>query len=707
MWNVHEFRYTDWIMYGCMLIAFGFFFYGMYKRVQFWSAGKSDDERFSDWFKRLWILIREAFLQKQVRNSTFPAIFHSFIFYSFIFMAMTTALLTVLIDLPKLNPSWDFKSFFSGWVYIFFHGGSTIAGLLVLVGVGMAAWRRYIKKPETLETTWADGAVLLQIALIIITGFFAQALRIQGTNNQFYQGLPLEDQFKWVSPVGWALSGMFSGVSIHGLRSIHSFFWFFHMALAMSFIAVIPYTKFVHILSLPTNQFFSKLKARGELIHEDMEKLMEQADENGMFPIGVMKAEEFKWKQRLDFDACIKCGRCEEICPAYMVDKTKFSPRRFIAKMKEEIYNLQKSKKNGETPSSEEVDTIIGKALDEEFIWHCRTCTACMEVCPALIEHVDTIMELRRNEVLIQGRMPPDAARALKMLGSLGNPFGPQSDRVDWVNSMNVRVVKPGEKCDVIYWIGCCATFDPQKQKIAKDLCRLMQICGIDFGVLGPDEKCCGDPARVIGEENLFQTIAKETVEALKSRDFKVLMTSCPHCYNVLKHEYKQFGGDFNVVHHSEFMHEMLWAGHITPKLGAERKIVYHDPCYLGRYQKIYDSPREVIKAIPGSHLMEMENHRHESMCCGGGGGHYWMDLKCGERINNLRVAQAHKVGADTIVTGCSYCLHMLEDSVKLLNYDDHLKVVDIGTLVLDSIEKRKTKAELEAEAAAAAATKA
>jgi Fe-S oxidoreductase len=257
---------------------------------------------------------------------------------------------------------------------------------------------------------------------------------------------------------------------------------------------------------------------------------------------------------------------------------------------------------------------------------------------------------------------------------------------------MKVPVVGPGGKVDVLYWIGCCATFDPQKRKIAQDLCRLMEKCGIDFGVLGADEKCCGDPARVIGHEMLFQQIAKEQVEILKQREFRVLMTSCPHCYNVLANEYRQFGGDFEVVHHSEFLHEMLWLGKLSPRFGAERRYVYHDPCYLGRYQKIYDSPREVIKALPKGRLVEMRNHRRKSLCCGGGGGHYWMDLKKGERINNLRVKQAREAGADTIVTGCAYCLHMLQDSVKLLDYDDTMQVTDLATLTLESVEGPKAR---------------
>jgi len=342
----------------------------------------------------------------------------------------------------------------------------------------------------------------------------------------------------------------------------------------------------------------------------------------------------------------------------------------------------------GEVAVGREVSpAVIGRAFDEEFIWFCRTCTTCMEVCLAYIDHVDTVIEVRRNEVIMQGRAPADAVRAMKMLESLGNPFGPQSDRTDWVEKMNVRVVGPGEECDVIYWIGCCTTFDPAKRKIARDLYTLLKRCGIEFGVLGEGERCCGDPARVMGQEQIFQTIVKEQVEELNKRKFKVLLVSCPHCYNVLKNEYPQFGGKYNVVHHSEFIHEMIWNGGLTPRFGERRKVVYHDPCYLGRYAKIFDAPRESLKAIPGADLVEMSSSRESSLCCGGGGGHFWMDIKKGERINNLRVQQAKAAGADTIVTGCAYCMQMLDDSVKISNLDEEIRVVDIATMVLQSLD--------------------
>jgi Fe-S oxidoreductase/nitrate reductase gamma subunit len=682
MWNVP----APWVMYVLLAAALAVFGWGMYRRVQFWRAGRADDERFGDLARRFGILFRETLFQRQVRNSPFPAVFHSLIFYSFAVLFLTTLVVMIQYD-AKQFLDLDLE-IFKGWVYVFFTVASDLAGVFLLVGVAMAAWRRFAGKPETIENGPADALILIFLSGIVVTGFLAEGLRIAVVG----------DDWKMLTPVGWAASLMFAAVPEQAGKALHAAIWWTHTVFAMGWIASIPYTKFVHMLSLPANVFFSKLSPRGELRRADIEGLMEAADGGGELEVGIRRADELTWKQRLDTDACVSCGRCEEVCPAFLANRDRFTPRRFIAGLRKSVIDLEEYRRNRSAGTGEgrlravgaeaaASPDIVGSAFDEDFIWHCRTCTACMEVCPALIEHVDTLMEVRRNEVLIQGRMPPDAARALRMIESLGNPFGPQSDRVDWVDTMSVRVVGPGESCDVIYWIGCCATFDPQKQKIAKDLCALMERCGIEFGVLGSDEKCCGDPARVIGQEMLFQQIAKEQVEILKSRKFSVLMTSCPHCYNVLKNEYRQFGGDFNVVHHSEFLHEMLWAGRLRPRTGREGRYVYHDPCYLGRYQRIYDSPREVLRAVPGAEVVEMKNHHERSMCCGGGGGHYWMDLRKGERINNLRVKQAHDAGANAIVTGCAYCLHMLEDSVKLLNHDDKIRVVDLATLMLESTE--------------------
>ncbi len=665
MWNVSN----AWIMYVLFAAALVAFAWGMYRRVRFWLDGKSDRERLADWGKRFRVLAREILFQRQVRNSKFPALFHCLIFYSFLVLFATTLVVMVEYDAHQLLRLR--LNIFEGYVYVLLSVASELAGVLVLAGIAMAAYRRYVMKPDTLHTGPADGVALSLLAGVIVTGYLVEGLRIAVHG----------DPWKALSPAGWALAGLFPGVSPDTGKTIHGWVWWAHTLFALGWIAAIPYTKFVHLLSLPTNIFFSKLGPRGALRRDDLEKMMESASDEVELKLGIQKAGDLSWKQRLDLDCCISCGRCDEICPARMAHEGQFMPRQLISRLKACVEGINGTGRAG-------LPDIVGSVFDEEFIWQCRTCTACMEVCPGLIEHVDTLMEIRRNETLIQGRMPADASRMLRMLETHGNPFGQQSERVDWIEKMKIRVVGPGEKVDVLYWIGCCATFDPQKRKIAQDLCLLMGRCGISFGVLGGEEKCCGDPARVLGHELLFQQIAKEQVGILQQRRFEVLITSCPHCYNVLAHEYRQFGADFKVVHHSEFLHEMLWLGKLVPRRGAAGNYVYHDPCYLGRYQKIFEAPREVIRAIPGARVIEMSSHREKSLCCGAGGGHYWMDLKKGERINNLRVKQACDAKADTIATGCAYCLHMLEDSLKLLGRDEEIRVVDLGSLMLESVSE-------------------
>ena len=666
MWNIP----IVWPMYVMLLIALCACAWGVYKRVQFWRQCKGDAERLSDWGVRLNVLLREVFLQNQVRNSIYPAVFHCLIFYSFIVLTVTTAILTVQVDVIELMLKLETTNIFKGYVYAFFSVASEFAGIFIIIGVCMAAWRRYVTKPVTLPSNGVeDILVLLLIAAIVITGYLVEGLRIA----------VIGDAWPLLSFAGYSISPLFAGMSDESARFTHVLLWWLHAVLALGWIAIIPYTKFFHMLSLPTNAFFSKLKPRGELQRQDIEALMENPDEEDLH-LGIQKPEEFTWKQRLDLDACISCGRCDEVCPSYLSDRKYFSPRQLVSRLKKSLDDCVAAGK-----SPEETADVVGEVFDEEFVWHCRTCGACMEVCPALIDHVDTLMEIRRNEVLIQGRIPEEAAQAMKIFETGGNPLGPQSDRTEWIEKAKIRVVAPGEKVDVLYWIGCCISFDPQKHKLAEDLCRLMEKCGVDFGVLGDDEKCCGDPARVLGQEMLFQMAAKEQVELIKQREFKTLLTGCPHCYNVLKHEYKQFGGNFNVMHHTEFLKKMIAEGKIKPGAVKARKAVYHDPCYLGRYQKIYDEPREVLKSIQGVNLSEMANNRRKSLCCGAGGGHYFMDLKRGERINNIRVKQAHDAGVDTIVTGCAFCLHMLQDSIKLLDYEDNLRVIDIASLTAES----------------------
>lgn len=675
LWNIS----AAWLMYLLMFVALGVFAFGVQARVAAWRRGRAANERLGDWGRRLGLLIRDLAFQRRVRGARYAGIFHCALFYAFAVLLVTTFVVALDYDLGT--------SLFEGALYVALTVASEAAGVLVLFGVGMALWRRLARRPTTLPREPGDVWPLALLAGITITGFLVEGLRIA----------TLGDAWAALTPVGQLAALPFEGLSESAGRTVHAALWWAHTTLALGWIASIPYSRFFHLLALPTNVFFAKLGPRGALRREDVAALMAREDLDGAdLRLGTQTVEDLTWKQRLDLDACVSCGRCEAVCPAFAAG-LPFSPRQYVAKLRTLVSQADLHGGDDAIEPRDARFALVGGAFDERFVWLCRTCMACMEVCPAAIDHVDSLIEVRRNEVMMQGRAPADAGRTLRSLEVKGNPFGPQSDRVSWTEGLGVRVVKPGEHVDVLFWVGCCVAFDPTKRRIAEDLCRLLARCGIDFGVLGADERCCGDPARVLGDERLFQKIAKAQVELLSRRSFQVLLTSCPHCYNVLENEYPQFGADFDVVHHSEFLHEMLWGGELLPDLGLARRVVYHDPCYLGRYQKMYDAPREVLRSLPGVDVVEMKDNRERSFCCGAGGGHYWMDLHeaSDARVNNLRVEQAQSAGADTIVTACAYCKQMLDDAVKQKDLDEAVEVIDIATLVarsLPPIERRDAR---------------
>ncbi len=659
-WNVS----FIWIMYallGATAVVFGL---GIRRRYRQWQIGRPVD-RTSAPGARLMAMLKEILLQRGVGRERLPALFHGLIFYAFAVMFLTTLLVMLDMDLGT--------SLFRGTLYLVFSLAADIAGLLALVGIGIALYRRTIARPATLPTRAADHLVLALLAGILLSGFLVEGLRIRVAGDPWAA---------W-SPVGSAFSLLFSGLGADAGRALHAFVWWTHCVMALGFIALIPYTKLLHMVLIPANVALQKTEAWGSLARPDVAALMAAEDiDEAALQIGIATAADFTWRERLGFDGCVECGRCDDVCPSRQA-RQPLSPRALISELKAFVRS-EAGRGNGNGAGAPR--QVVGGAIDGDLIWYCRTCGACQEVCPARVEHLDTVVDLRRHQTMMGGSVPVDAARMLKMLGQLGNPFGPQGERMAWIEKMGIPVIGEGESIDVLLWIGCCTTFDPTKQQIAQDLCRLLQATGIRFGVLGADERCCGDPARLLGDESLFQEVARSQIELLNRRRFQVLLTACPHCFNVLAHEYPQFGGNYRVVHHTEYLHEMLWSDHLRPVGLPAQKAVYHDPCYLGRFQKIYDSPREVLRAIPGVNVAEMKNARSRSLCCGGGGGHFWMDLKAGERINNLRVDQAQAQGADTIVTSCAYCKQMLEDSVKLRDLDERIRVVDIATLTLESL---------------------
>ena len=669
MWNV---PFSE-LMYLLFIASLAIMLFGLVRRISVWRKGTPAPDRLDNIFPRLLNMLVEILTQRKVRRSFFPGIFHSLFFYSFIIFIITTGIIALDTDFGT--------QLFRGYLYLTLSLLSDIAGFLFLIGIGMAIWRRVVTKPDRLNSDRSDGVALGLLTLIILTGFLLEGLRISLTN----------DPWKAVSPVGYLVGILFRNLEQPSGLTLHAFFWWLHTICVMTWIALIPYTTFFHLITLPANAFFIKRKPAGELNRINLEAIMEDEDfDPDNFSIGLSTTRDFTWKQRLNLDACLSCGRCDDVCPAVAAGLS-LSPRQFILGMKKTLYQAVNVTFSDISEAASPTE-IVGNAFDETFFWHCRTCRACDSVCPAYIDHVDTQIDIRRSEVNMQGRMPEDAEKMLRTMETRGNPFGHQSERIKWTESLDVPIIGPGDSCDVLYWVGCLTTFDPEKRQIALDMIKFLQQTETDFGLLGEGEFCCGDPARICGEENLFQITARQQVEALKQRNFKTLLVSCPHCLTVLKDEYPQFGGNFQVVHHTEFMqanHKALAAS--LPQL-KNRTAVFHDPCYLGRYQGAYEAPRRILKSLPELKTVEIKNAGRDSFCCGAGGGHFWMDIKEGERINVLRINQLVESGADTIVTACPFCHHMLDDALKLKNLEDKIQVRDIVSLLVEPHEEGQTQ---------------
>jgi len=655
-WNID--RGHVWVMYLLLGLSIIVCTAGIALKVRGWLKGRADPGFEGKWGRRLWGVVLEVMGQVRVRNRALPGFFHSVFFWSFLALFIVTLVVFLEADFGL--------KVFHGATYKVLSLAADAAGLFFLTGLAVAAVRRFVLRPATVERQRPDGLLYAGLFFITASGFMLEALRIAAT----------ADPWAAWSPVGWALSVAVRPLEGH-MGTVHAALWWSHLTVVALLIATLPWSRMFHLFVVPANVLTRNLRHKGFIARQDVEPLMEQEN----FTFGLGKAEELTWKQRMDLDACTGCGRCEETCPASMAGGA-LSPRKFIALLK-------KSAAGGDgfaalSPAGMAA-AGMGNGIDENLIWYCRTCYACVEACPSMISHVRFMVELRQNRTMIEGDVPSDAARALQSMQTRGNPWGPQMERTEWLESNEVRVLRPGDETDVLYWLGCCTSYDETKQRVAIHMVSLMRRAGVDFAILGDEEVCCGDPARILGDESIFQEIVKGQIEKLRAVRFRRLVTHCPHCYFVLKHEYRWFGVEMNVLHHSEFLSGLVREGRLKLERPMKRTIAYHDPCYLGRYQDIYDAPRSLLGSIPEARVVEMAHHHKRSMCCGGGGGHYWMDLKNGRRLNDLRVEEAAATGADTIAVACVYCMQMMDDSVKNRNLDEKMKVYDIADILAEA----------------------
>ena len=650
-WNVPG--WAQIALYIGGVVAIAIFAYGMWQRVNLWRQGLPED-RLDRIPERIGRVLTHALGQVRTLSQAYPGVMHAIMFWGFLALFMGTVLATLDWDITL--PLFGYK-LLKGPFYLFYETVLDMFGLFFVIGLGMAVWRRFVQRPARVDATARFAYVLTLLFVINVSGFVMEACRLA----------VVEPWWAPWSPVGWALGRGFVavGLSPDALRGLHLGTWIFHAVLALGFIAVIPYSYFVHLLTTPLNIFFSKLGPRGAIAPI---KNIEEAES-----LGVSKLEEFSWKRRLDFDACVECGRCQAACPAYM-SGTALSPKQIIVKLKRHMH--------GDLPGP-----IHGELIKADELWACTTCMACVQECPAFIDIVDTIVDLRRYLTLSEGALPSTAPQSLQNIQRAGNPWGlPAGERLAWAQGLDVPLMEPDREVEYLYWVGCSASYDRRNQAIARSVVKILKAANVSFGVM-QEERCHAEVGRRLGEEYLYQTVAQENVEAVKQYKFKKVITHCPHCFNTIKNEFPQFGGTYEVLHHSQVIEQLIAEGRIKPKKPIDATLAFHDSCYLGRYNGITEAPRNVAKSVPGLRVVELPRNRERGLCCGGGGGHMWMEVKAEKRVNLIRVEEALEAKVDMVGTGCPFCLAMIDLGRKVKGAEETLAVKDVSELIAESLD--------------------
>jgi len=601
--------------------------------------------------------------QRKLLLRLVPGLMHAFIFWGFLALLPTIVMAAIAIaDRRQTIPWLGAQGWFALLVDVF--------AVLVAAGVAAAFAIRKLQRPDRFRGSHMREAdlILVWILAIVTTLVLWHGSRIALGLNEW--------PASW-SPLSEAASHLYGGGS--GTRLAERVLVWAHVLLILAFLAYLPRSKHLHIFTAAVNVYFGRTRARGRL-----EPLRFDEDvPDDRIRMGSGTAADMTWKQMLDAYSCTECGRCQDVCPAFATGKA-LSPKLLIMGLRDQLFaegpGLLAALGGGQPV---EATPLVPGAVSDDVVWDCVTCGACVQECPVSIEHVDHIVDLRRHLVMVESRFPSEAATMLRDVERASNPWGKaQSERASWADGLGVRVLDPGDPApDVLYWVGCAASFDERARRTAVSTARLLQAAGVDFAILGPREACTGDPARRMGNEYVFQAFAEQNVEALDAAGAGRIVTSCPHCYNTLSNEYPDFGGSYRVQHHSELLAELLADGRLEPVRGT-RTITYHDSCYLARHNDVRAQPRALVSAVGTP--VEMEHHGRRTFCCGAGGAHMWMEERAGA-INEERVRQAVETGADTLAVACPFCTVMLDDGVRSRSSD--LEVVDVATLLAEAIE--------------------
>jgi Fe-S oxidoreductase/nitrate reductase gamma subunit len=664
-------------MYAMLVVCLGVFGYGCYRHYQILRLGKPE-QRLDNARERLKGLAVHALGQGRTLRKRLVGGSHWLFSWGFVVLFIGTTVVFIHEDLhiPIMQ----------GQFYLWFQSLTLdLFGLGAIVGVAMALLRRYggrrdrLYRPPDRRTILDDAMILGVMLVILVTGFIIEGARIIVTSDPWAA---------W-SPVGLVTGQLLVGLGHDdaGLRSLHVGGWWFHLVLALAWIAYLPYSKLRHIAFSPANIYTRSLEPKGALSFVDVEKAFEQDPP----AVGVGRLADLSWKDLMDGEACTECARCEEACPASRTGKS-LSPMLLILNMRNHALQqsgpfMGRQLRNGQAGAT----AFVGEVITDEVLWDCTTCRACMEACPVFIEHVPKIVDMRRYLVMAENRFEPGLQRLFDNLEAAGNPWRlPRTDRAKWADGLEVPILGQDvsiQDVDVLYWVGCAGSYDERNQRVARSLASVLRQAGVRFATLGTQETCTGDPARRAGHEYLYQILGGENVATLNALGVKTILASCPHCFNTLKNEYPQLGGHYEVRHHAEYLAELVRDGRVKPTADVAGSVAYHDPCYLGRYNDVYDQPRQVLAAIPGVSVREIgAGHRNHAMCCGAGGAKIWFEEPSGKRVNHLRMDHIQAECPDRVAVSCPFCMIMLEDGARAKGVYEELPVLDIAELLAQGI---------------------
>ncbi len=663
-----------------VLLVWGAFAFS--NRVRNWERGAPDRRKTTK--KNVKNRLRDfragAYMQTLLRDSA-AGLMHSMIYFGFMVLLGVTTVLEIDHQMP------EGLKFLHGRTYMAYSFIGDLAGLVFVVGIVWAIVRRYVQRPYRIRIkTKPEHAIILGVFLLIgLSGFFAEAFRIAEAGSPSHE--------KW-SFIGYPLAQLFDGASEHTLSTWHQIMWITHVVAFAAFLVMLPITMLRHIFTSPLNMYLKdRDRPKGAM------RAMPNLTETSLESFGASVVEDFTWKQLLDTDACTMCGRCTSVCPAHATGKP-LDPREIVLKTGEVMAASANPQVTPPLSIDKEITISANSLFDRitaEEVWSCTTCRACDEICPVNIEILDKILDMRRYLSLMESNFPSELGNAYRAMENQGNPWGMnQGERADWADGLDVAVVDPGDpfSAEYLYWVGCAGSFDDKNKKVTQAMANLLRRAGIEVAILGPSEMCTGDSARRSGNEYLFQMLAMPNIEMLNGMGVKKIIAQCPHCFNTLKNEYPQLGGNYEVIHHTQLLENLIASGELdVSQATLEERITYHDSCYLGRHNDVYLAPRKVVGSIKGIEVVEMQRNGTKGMCCGAGGARMWMEENVGTKVNDERAVEAISTGATRVATACPFCYIMLDDGVKAAGKEENeVKVADIAIHLLDAIEAGESK---------------